>query len=84
MVLRDIEDPSIEVRRDARQMAELYRENFSEHQEAIRRTKDIMDARQNLEADELREKYNARGATEDEIEGAMTEQKISDEMSGQK
>ena len=37
MVLRDIEDPSTEVRLDARQMAELYRENFSGHQDAIRK-----------------------------------------------
>ena len=37
MVLRDIEDPTVEVRLDARQMAELYRENFAEHQAAIRR-----------------------------------------------
>ena len=34
---RDIEDPSVELRLDARQMAELYRENFAEHQAAIRR-----------------------------------------------
>ena len=37
MVLRDIEDPSIEMRLDARQLAELYRENFIEHQDAIRK-----------------------------------------------
>ena len=37
MVLRDIEDPSIEMRLDARQMADLYRENFTGHQDTIRK-----------------------------------------------